>query len=107
MSGPRVRSGLTWLGTVVRQLCVWLRIRNWRLLRRQEWPEPRVACQLLWSFGMADSDPRFLRATITRRVDVTNALWVIRVKTSDPFVFTAGQAATLGVAPAGRRFERA
>ena len=66
-----------------------------------------MACPLLWSLGMAESDDRFLRATITKRIEVSNDLWMIRVNTSDRFVFTAGQSATLGVRTAGGLVERA
>jgi ferredoxin/flavodoxin---NADP+ reductase len=49
----------------------------------------------------------FLRATITKRTEISNDLWVIRVDPGGPFPFTAGQYATLGVATAQGLVERA
>ena len=55
---------------------------------------------------MSASDT-FLRATITKRTEISNDLWVIRVDPGGPFAFTAGQYATLGVATAQGLVERA
>lgn len=55
---------------------------------------------------MSTSDT-FIRATITKRTEMSNDLWVIRVDPGDPFAFTAGQYATLGVATAQGMVERA
>ena len=55
---------------------------------------------------MSASDT-FLRATITKRTEISNDLWVIRVDSGGPFPFTAGQYATLGVATAQGMVERA
>ena len=49
----------------------------------------------------------FLRATITKRTEISNDLWVIRVDPGGQFSFTAGQYATLGVATAQGLVERA
>jgi ferredoxin--NADP+ reductase len=55
---------------------------------------------------MSASDT-FLRATITKRTEISSDLWVIRVDPGGPFAFTAGQYATLGVATAQGLVERA
>jgi ferredoxin--NADP+ reductase len=55
---------------------------------------------------MSTSDT-FLRATITKRQEISNDLWVIRADPGGPFPFTAGQYATLGVATAKGLVERA
>jgi ferredoxin--NADP+ reductase len=55
---------------------------------------------------MSASDT-FLRATITKRTEISNDLWLIRVDPGGPFPFTAGQYATLGVATAQGMVERA
>ena len=55
---------------------------------------------------MSASDT-FLRATITKRTEISNDLWVIRVDPGGPFAFTAGQYATLGVSTAHGLVERA
>src|SRR3981189_1054268 len=55
---------------------------------------------------MSASDT-FLRATITKRIEISNDLGVIRVDPGGPFAFTAGQYATLGVATAQGLIERA
>jgi ferredoxin--NADP+ reductase len=55
---------------------------------------------------MSASDT-FLRATITKRTEISNDLWLIRVDPGGPFPFTAGQYATLGVATAQGLVERA
>jgi ferredoxin--NADP+ reductase len=49
----------------------------------------------------------FLRATITKRTEISGDLWVIRVDPGGPFAFAAGQYATLGVATAKGLVERA
>jgi len=49
----------------------------------------------------------FLRATITKRTEISKDLWVIRGDPGGPFAFTAGQYATLGVATAQGLVERA
>src|SRR5712664_146000 len=55
---------------------------------------------------MSASDT-FLRATITKRTEISKDLWVIRVDPGGPFAFTAGQYATLGVSTAQGLVERA
>jgi ferredoxin--NADP+ reductase len=55
---------------------------------------------------MSASDT-FLRATITKRTEISKGLWVIRVDPGGPFAFTAGQYVTLGVATAQGLVERA
>jgi ferredoxin/flavodoxin---NADP+ reductase len=55
---------------------------------------------------MSTSDT-FLRATITRRTEISNDLWAIRVDPGGQFSFAAGQYATLGVATAQGLVERA
>jgi len=55
---------------------------------------------------MSASDT-FLRATITKRTEISNDLWLIRVDPGGPFPFTAGQYATLGVGTAQGLVERA
>src|SRR5260370_10502038 len=55
---------------------------------------------------MSTSDT-FLRATITKRTEIANGLWVIRAAPGGPFALTAGQYATLGVATAQGLVERA
>jgi ferredoxin--NADP+ reductase len=49
----------------------------------------------------------FLGATITKRTEISNDLWVIRVNPGGPFGFTAGQYATLGVDTGHGLVERA
>src|SRR4051794_38014771 len=49
----------------------------------------------------------FLRGTITKRTEVSDDLWVIRVDHGGQFSFTAGQYATLGVATPQGLVERA
>ena len=56
---------------------------------------------------MATTDT-FPRATITKRIEITDDLWLTRVDPGPQFSFTAGQYATLGVpSAAGRLVERA
>src|SRR5467141_4721872 len=55
---------------------------------------------------MSASDT-FLRATITKRMEISNDLWVIRVDPGGPFAFTPGHYATLGVSTAHGLVERA
>jgi ferredoxin--NADP+ reductase len=55
---------------------------------------------------MSESET-FLRATIAKRTEISNDLWVIHVDPGGPFAFTAGQYATLGVATAQGMVERA
>ncbi len=55
---------------------------------------------------MGTSDEKFLRAKITRRVDIAPDLWSIRVHPGGEFRFQPGQYATLGVDGPERRLER-
>lgn len=54
----------------------------------------------------APSD-KFYRATITKRVDFSDDLWMIRVSPGGDFRFVAGQYATLGFETAEKLVERA
>jgi len=55
---------------------------------------------------MTISDEKVYRARITKRIDFTAELWMIRVQPGGEFKFTPGQYATLGVAGAEKRSER-
>lgn len=57
---------------------------------------------------MAVPGDKFTTATITHRREISADLWAIRVETPEPFVFAAGQYATLGLQGAdGGLIERA
>lgn len=51
-------------------------------------------------------DDRFYEATITKRVDFSGDLWMIRVRSGGEFNFVPGQFASLGVVENGKRIER-
>jgi ferredoxin--NADP+ reductase len=55
---------------------------------------------------MATSEEKVYRVRITKRVDLTSDLWMIRVQVGAEFKFTPGQYATLGVEGAEKRSER-
>ena len=65
-----------------------------------------LACLLPRANPMPTADT-FLRATITKRKEISSDLWIVRVDPGGPFTFAAGQYATLGVATAKRLVERA
>jgi ferredoxin--NADP+ reductase len=56
---------------------------------------------------MASITDGFLLATITKRTEISDDLWMIRVDPGGPFPFRAGQYATLGVVTPQHRVERA
>jgi ferredoxin--NADP+ reductase len=55
---------------------------------------------------MSPAEDKFYRARITKRVDFSEDLWMIRVDTGGEFRFTAGQYATLGVQTPEKLVER-
>jgi ferredoxin--NADP+ reductase len=55
---------------------------------------------------MPHADDKHYRAVITRRVDFSPELWMIRIQPSGPFTFTPGQYATLGLEGEAKRSER-
>src|ERR1700733_11979992 len=55
---------------------------------------------------MTDLNDKFYRPQISRRVDFSPDLWMIRVRAGGEFVFVPGQYATLGVEANGKRVER-
>lgn len=55
---------------------------------------------------MTHADDKHYRARITRRVDFSPELWMIRIRPEGPFVFTPGQYATLGLEGEAKRSER-
>jgi ferredoxin--NADP+ reductase len=55
---------------------------------------------------MPTPDDKFLRATITKRVDFAPDLWSIRIDPNGEFRFQPGQYATLGIETQGKRLER-
>jgi ferredoxin/flavodoxin---NADP+ reductase len=55
----------------------------------------------------AGSEDKFYHARITKRVDLADDLWVIRVEPGGDFTFVPGQYATLGVNGPLKRSERA
>jgi ferredoxin--NADP+ reductase len=55
---------------------------------------------------MTHADEKHYRARITRRVDFSPELWMIRVKPTGPFPFAPGQYATLGLEGEAKRSER-
>jgi ferredoxin--NADP+ reductase len=56
---------------------------------------------------MTTPDDKFYHARITKRVDFSPELWMIRLQSGGEFNFVPGQYATLGVeAPGGKRIER-
>ena len=55
---------------------------------------------------MATAEDKFYRARITRRVEFSPELWMIRVQASGEFKFAPGQYATLGVQGAHKLLER-
>jgi len=56
---------------------------------------------------MASTTDKFLLAKITKRTEISDDLWMIRVDPGGQFSFNAGQYATLGVAASQRLVERA
>lgn len=56
---------------------------------------------------MQFSEDKFFRARITKRTNLAEDLWVIRVDPGGEFRFAPGQYATLGVDGAGKLIERA
>jgi ferredoxin--NADP+ reductase len=56
---------------------------------------------------MAIASDKFYTARVTRRVDFSPDLWMIRVDAGGPFTFAPGQYATLGIAGPEKRSERA
>ena len=55
---------------------------------------------------MPHADDKHYRARVTRRVDFSPELWMIRIQPEGPFVFTPGQYATLGLEGESKRSER-
>jgi len=55
---------------------------------------------------MTHADDKHYRARVTRRLDVSPELWMIRIRPEGPFAFTPGQYATLGLEGEQRRSER-
>jgi len=55
---------------------------------------------------MTVAEDKFYRARITRRIDFSPELWMIRVQSSGEFKFVPGQYATLGVPGPQRAHER-
>jgi ferredoxin/flavodoxin---NADP+ reductase len=56
---------------------------------------------------MQFSEDKFFRARITRRIEISSDLWVIRVDPGGQFRFVPGQYATLGVEGTDKLIERA
>ena len=55
---------------------------------------------------MSESDEKFYKAKITKRVDFAPDLWMIRIQAGGEFKFAPGQYATLGVQGPEKRSER-
>jgi ferredoxin--NADP+ reductase len=55
---------------------------------------------------MTNTDEKFYRATITKRVDVAPDLWILRIRSDAEFNFVPGQYACLAVEAEGKRIER-
>ena len=55
---------------------------------------------------MTPAEDKFYRARITKRIDLTHDLWLIRVNPGGQFRFAAGQYATLGVQTPDKLVER-
>lgn len=55
---------------------------------------------------MTHADDKHYRARVTRRVDFSPELWMIRILPEGPFVFAPGQYATLGLEGEAKRSER-
>lgn len=55
---------------------------------------------------MTNTDEKFYRATITKRVDVAPDLWILRIRSHGEFNFVPGQYACLAVEVDGKRIER-
>jgi ferredoxin/flavodoxin---NADP+ reductase len=55
---------------------------------------------------MTTAEDKFYRARITKRVDFSSDLWMIRIQTGGELKFSAGQYATLGVDGPDKRSER-
>ncbi len=56
---------------------------------------------------MTTPDDKFYRALVTKRVDFSPELWMVRIRSGGEFNFIPGQYATLGVEGAGgKRIER-
>jgi ferredoxin--NADP+ reductase len=56
---------------------------------------------------MSTADEKFFRAQITKRVDLSPDLWLIRIRPGGEFKFVPGQYATLGIEGPVKRSERA
>ena len=54
----------------------------------------------------ASDTEKFQRAIITKRVDLTPELWMIRIQPNGEFKFAPGQYATLGIDGPNKRTER-
>lgn len=55
---------------------------------------------------MTNTDEKFYRAEVTKRVDVAPDLWIFRIRSSSEFNFVPGQYASLSVEVDGKRIER-
>jgi ferredoxin--NADP+ reductase len=55
---------------------------------------------------MTHADDKHYRARVTRRIDFSPELWMIRIQPEGPFVFKPGQYATLGLEGGAKRSER-
>ena len=55
---------------------------------------------------MTNTDEKFYRAEITKRVDVASDLWIFRIRSSSEFHYVPGQYASLSVEVDGKRIER-
>ncbi|HZQ94476.1 MAG TPA: FAD-binding oxidoreductase [Candidatus Sulfotelmatobacter sp.] len=55
---------------------------------------------------MTNTDEKFYRAEITRRIDVAPDLWIFRLRTAAEFHYIPGQYACLAVEVDGKRVER-
>lgn len=55
---------------------------------------------------MTVAEDKFYRARITRRVDFSSELWMVRAEPSGEFTFSPGQYATLGVRGTHKVLER-
>jgi ferredoxin/flavodoxin---NADP+ reductase len=55
---------------------------------------------------MTHADDKHYRARVTRRIDFSPELWMIRIQPAGPFVFAPGQYATLGLEGEAKRSER-
>src|ERR1051325_10836274 len=55
---------------------------------------------------MTNTDEKFYRAEVTKRVDVGPDLWIFRIRSHGEFSFVPGQYACLAVEVDGKRIER-